>query len=192
MPDFTRDDEHSLDLLRNKNELGKIKAEESKLLQQLEQKYDMFIREGLSNMSRMAPRRTTRQLRLRCILISWPMLLLSLGLFFIFTLFLLQFYEGGGGWSFSLLQWHICLVGVLLVLVALVCFTQIRERLFINRAILCACVLISVILGLLTLAVLFHGRDEEYNRWDRGLFVIFGVGEGLIVVESASLLFNSF
>ncbi|RNF15134.1 uncharacterized protein Tco025E_05604 [Trypanosoma conorhini] len=188
MPEFTRDDEYSLDLLRAKKEAGKIQAEEVKMLQQLEQKYDTFINEGLSNLSRMASRRSTRQLRLRDVLISWPMLLLILCCFFT-ALFLLQFHDDGREWLLFILQWHLRLVGVLLAWATVVGFTQIRERRVATGALLASCVLVPVLLGLVTLAICFRGRAEAFDRWDEGLFSVCWVGDGLIAGESAALLF---
>ncbi|KAH9593134.1 hypothetical protein LSM04_003532 [Trypanosoma melophagium] len=56
MSDFTREDEEKLEMLRSSKELGYLQLDETKMLQQLEQKYDAFIKEGLRNLACMAPR----------------------------------------------------------------------------------------------------------------------------------------
>ncbi|RNE99956.1 hypothetical protein TraAM80_07897 [Trypanosoma rangeli] len=188
MPEFTRDDEHSLDFLRTKKELGKIHTEEVRILQQLEQKYDTFINEGLGKLSRMAPRRTPRQLRLRHLLISWPVLFLML-FCFLTVLYLLQFRENGRERRLFLIRWHLYLIGLLLALVTLVGFTLVRERLILKKILLGSCVLIPVLLGMLTLVTFFRSRANEFGRWDGCLFSFCWVGDGLIVGELAALLF---
>ncbi|KEG11627.1 Tcc1i14-2.5 [Trypanosoma grayi] len=190
MSDFTREDEITLDMLRTKGELGYLQTDEAKTLQQLEQRYEVFIKEGLRNLARMAPRRSIRHIWLQSALISWPMLCLLLSLFFV-ALYLLHSPQGSGGPQ-ALLPWHLRLVAVLLAAATLVGFTRMRERPFLSRAVLVACMVSLMTLSVLMLLLLYRSHHTDDAQWDVRLCAIVGGLDGVIVLESALLLFARF
>ncbi|ORC91519.1 uncharacterized protein TM35_000051150 [Trypanosoma theileri] len=191
MSHFTREDERNLEILRSKKELGHLQLDETQLLQQLEQRYDEFIKEGLRNLVHMAPRKGITQFQLKYVLVSWPMLCLVLCFVFV-SIFLLYSQEGSGRWVHSILKWNIELIGLLLAAATLVGFTRMRERPFINRTVLISCALTTAVLSVVSFVLLLKTRNTEEYQWDGRVGLILGAMNTVIMVISILLLFSNF